>query len=533
MGRRTDTRLVAVLAIAAITATLATGAGNAATAAAQGVDTTCVLPLTKIDPGTVNVAYPDEAALYWIGAYQAVPGTRLRISGRYPHARYASFNVYDNAQRPLDALADVEIGPDPGSLNPFTAGASRTAAARDYSAFVDFGAIPPRRAPNTLYTGTGQNGLPNVQGTFIYRVYIPDAGRDDTGGVGLPTITVESTATGSRPPDSVCSQVTKPSTAAVNQPISQASGPPVPSQAGFPGSDPPRWVKFKNLVQVANKLLTGNPYLDDLATTTTPAEEAGGKGAFLSNLHNAYVYTLLNRAFGDVSVTKLRAPTFPDTRGGTPVMPAGQLRYFSLCTNETASQRYIACASDDRSVRQDDGTVDYVVSTPATRPSTATAACGYTWLPSGPATESSLILRHMLPDPGFAQAIQRATPEHETATMGDYFPSTRYVRGALPCAASVRNTGPALGLPGTHRCRSRRHFRIHLRAPHGVRLRSATIMVAGRRVKALHGPRLHARVDLRGLPKGRYRVRIVARTTTGRRLVSVRTYRTCAPKPKR
>src|SRR3954453_15744934 len=84
---------------------------TAAPAAAQGVDGTCTLVRTKTDPATVNVAYPDEAAIYWSGRYQAVPGTRIRITGKYPHARYMSFNVYDNASRPLDALADVELAP--------------------------------------------------------------------------------------------------------------------------------------------------------------------------------------------------------------------------------------------------------------------------------------------------------------------------------------------------------------------------------------------------------------------------------------
>src|SRR3954454_8292976 len=123
---------------------------------AQGVDETCSLVLTKTDPATVNVAYPDEAAIYWSGRYQAVPGTRIRVTGRYPHARYMSFNVYDNAQRPLDALADVELAPDAGSVNPFAAGASRTVSRRDYTAFVDCGSPPPPgapRAPNTMYTG--------------------------------------------------------------------------------------------------------------------------------------------------------------------------------------------------------------------------------------------------------------------------------------------------------------------------------------------------------------------------------------------
>jgi hypothetical protein len=36
-------------------------------------------------------------------------------------------------------------------------------------------------------------------------------------------------------------------------------------------------------------------------------------------------------------------------------------------------------------------------------------------------------------------------------------------------------------------------------------------------------------VDLRGLPVGRYTVRVVVTTTRGKRLVSTRRYRTCIP----
>jgi hypothetical protein len=98
------------------------------------------------------------------------------------------------------------------------------------------------------------------------------------------------------------------------------------------------------------------------------------------------------------------------------------------------------------------------------------------------------------------------------------------------CAASSHTSGPALGLPSTHRCRSRRHFRIHLHALRGVRLRSARVTVAGYHVRTLRGRWLRAVVDLRGLPLGRYQVRIVARTVRGNRLVSVRTYGTCTPR---
>src|SRR5919107_5461670 len=127
---------------AVLTAVLAL-AGFGAAARAQGLDETCMLALTKFDPATVNVAFPDDSADYWLGFYQAVPGTRIRLSGRFPHTRYMSFNAYDQAQRPLDALADVEIAPDAGSVNPFLPGADRTAEQRSYTAFIEFGPRPP------------------------------------------------------------------------------------------------------------------------------------------------------------------------------------------------------------------------------------------------------------------------------------------------------------------------------------------------------------------------------------------------------
>src|SRR4051812_638943 len=153
-------------------------------ARAQGVDETCVLALTKLDPGTSNVLYPDDSARYYIGAYAAVPGTEIRLTGRFPHARYMSFNVYDAALRPVDALADAELAPDAGSGNPFLTGADRMAAARAYTARISFATPPATREPNTMYSES------QAVGELAYRVYIPDDGQDEYGGAGLPSAAV-------------------------------------------------------------------------------------------------------------------------------------------------------------------------------------------------------------------------------------------------------------------------------------------------------------------------------------------------------
>jgi PKD repeat protein len=82
-------------------------------------------------------------------------------------------------------------------------------------------------------------------------------------------------------------------------------------------------------------------------------------------------------------------------------------------------------------------------------------------------------------------------------------------------------------LPANKACVSRRRFRIRLVAPKTGRLISATVTINGKSQPVIKGKRLRAQIDLRGLPKGRFTVRIVAKTDTGARLVATRRYRTC------
>ena len=72
----------------------------------------------------------------------------------------------------------------------------------------------------------------------------------------------------------------------------------------------------------------------------------------------------------------------------------------------------------------------------------------------------------------------------------------------------------------TTQCKSRRHFTIRLIERRGRVIRSATVFVRGRRVAVVRrrsDHRLVAVVDLRGLPKGTYRVVIRARLRNGDR----------------
>ena len=96
--------------------------------------------------------------------------------------------------------------------------------------------------------------------------------------------------------------------------------------------------------------------------------------------------------------------------------------------------------------------------------------------------------------------------------------------------ASKLKSADVLRLPSTRRCVSRRRFRIRLRTPRGAKLAKVTVRVNGKLVRTVRGKRITAKVDLRGLPRGRFRVKIQVTTADGRKVTTTRRYRTCAPK---
>jgi hypothetical protein len=79
-------------------------------------------------------------------------------------------------------------------------------------------------------------------------------------------------------------------------------------------------------------------------------------------------------------------------------------------------------------------------------------------------------------------------------------------------------------------CRSKRAFRIRIRVPKGKKALSATVRVNNTKVKVVRGKRLRAPVRLRGLPKGRFKVKITIRLKNGKKLTGTRTYHTCIPR---
>jgi hypothetical protein len=100
---------------------------------------------------------------------------------------------------------------------------------------------------------------------------------------------------------------------------------------------------------------------------------------------------------------------------------------------------------------------------------------------------------------------------------------------SAPLQEAVPGTGGVVTAPSNATCISRRDFRIHIRQIGHREYRRVTVDLNGTPVRVLRGARNAAPIDLRGLPKGRYVVRITVLTSTGRTVTG--TYHTCAAKP--
>lgn len=161
------------------------------------------------------------------------------------------------------------------------------------------------------------------------------------------------------------------------------------------------------------------------------------KGGFLSNQHIAYLFSLVGRNHGDLFVFRMTMPTFPDTRAGEEPTVSRDVRYWSICQNEFATQRFVACIADYQAAIGPDGVATFVVSDPLDRP-TANMD-GVNWLPwGGPNYDGNIIYRHMLPAPSFAQAIQNVPVGTRPAdVMGAYVPQAAY------CDQATFNAGGA------------------------------------------------------------------------------------------
>jgi hypothetical protein len=147
---------------------------------------------------------------------------------------------------------------------------------------------------------------------------------------------------------------------------------------------------------------------------------------------------------------------------------------------------------------------------------------------------------------GCAKGAATGAPKPVTPPAPAPTPSPAPVLTAAPKpvptpAPVVAKSPPAFGkggvavLPSAKECVSRRKFRMRIKERPNFEISLASVFVNGKLTSTLKqkvfGKLRHtARVDLRGLPKGTWKVRIVVVATDGRVVTGTRRYRTCSGK---
>lgn len=83
------------------------------------------------------------------------------------------------------------------------------------------------------------------------------------------------------------------------------------------------------------------------------------------------------------------------------------------------------------------------------------------------------------------------------------------------------------------KCASKRRFTAHVKAPKGVKLTSVEVQINGKRkLTAKLNKNRATTINLIGLPKGTFKVAMIAKSPSGQTYEDVRTFHTCIPKIK-
>jgi hypothetical protein len=116
-----------------------------------------------------------------------------------------------------------------------------------------------------------------------------------------------------------------------------------------------------------------------------------------------------------------------------------------------------------------------------------------------------------------------------TATFSHYTTFSPTGNTGPPVAARPSTAFGSNGVadvPSNRRCVSRRYFRIRVRRKYWASIAAVTVRMP-RTTRVLRRPPWGTIVDLRGLPRGRFSVRITALTIDSRTIKGTRHYRTC------
>jgi hypothetical protein len=143
-----------------------------------------------------------------------------------------------------------------------------------------------------------------------------------------------------------------------------------------------------------------------------------------------------------VIVVRGRAPGFPDSYNGSPIWTpsrgfrAVDMRYWSLCEVDGAMPLSMVACATDLTTKVEGGYYTIVISDDLLRPDWLRP--NINWMPWGDEQYPKwLVIRHMLPAPGFRHSVQEAANSCGFDFNFPYLPSRVDVDAAGQCAQQV------------------------------------------------------------------------------------------------
>ncbi|MEO1713615.1 MAG: hypothetical protein AAFU60_09815, partial [Bacteroidota bacterium] len=334
-----------------------------------------------INTDSLHNALPDPNVTYYLlGPALAPFGSKMHVEGEFPACRFFSLQAtpafsgeeytYDRAFGSSEvSIADVDIDPLPGHVNPFRIGADRNATNRSYKVTFNLAIgdpvvlsdgqyAPPFRYPgNERFAGllqhqgpwgieggfggiTPGNGPWNL-GSLWVRLYAPD-GPDPMGGVDFPKVYFEL-------PDGRTYGI-KANFEVLKNRVNKT----VPAQESFTPvnqnlSPDLGWNKsFGILMNILVGVAQANNWLHPDSLEKIRAVDFGATGrsqyapaprnyeahATINN-YTSYLGKYVRLDTGQVVILTGKMPTFPNTRSGLNTLPDTEVRYWSIIGYDT------------------------------------------------------------------------------------------------------------------------------------------------------------------------------------------------------
>ena len=317
----------------------------------------------------------------------------FRIKGKFPDARYFSFNVYslrDNTTQ--GSLVDYQIASDSGQPNPFIADRNSVEIGENYTVHI----VPSKHKdidlPNLLPFRDNVKLLAMVIRLYDYNV-------DDFGGVEFPTVEAFTMQDGIAD-DGGAEEVS----------IEPARLPRGLNLRGLVRKKRlPEMVRRLGLLYETEHLAALDGPQSNQKYLSIPFHAIDTEG-FIENNDNRYLLSAITKKEDEVYMFRFKSPSFT---AGPEDINQTDVRYWSFNLGNSATYNFNAL-KDEEAMVDEDGYVHIVLASKDTEIEARVKELGYNFLEWNMPWEKGLILfRHMLANPDFEAQIDDVPPIKE------------------------------------------------------------------------------------------------------------------------